>query len=361
MKQKKAGPSFAIAGRHIGPDEPPYVIAELSGNHNGQLDHALRIMEAAFAAGADAVKLQTYTADTMTIDAPQGEFLVKGGLWDGHRLYELYQWAQTPWEWHEALFAKGRELGVTVFSTPFDETAVDFLEDLEAPAYKIASFEAIDLGLIRRVAATGKPLILSTGMANDEEIEEAVEAALSGGCNELALLHCVSGYPTPPEESNLRTIPDLAARFRVVVGLSDHTLGFATAVAGVALGAALIEKHVTWRRADGGPDAAFSLEPAEMEALCRECRTAHSALGAAGYERKRSEESSAVFRRSLYVVQDMQEGEAFTSNNLRKIRPGHGLAPKYLEEVLGRHASRPLKRGTALDWPMIAEGPAAQS
>ncbi len=347
--------SFSLAGRVIGSGHPPYVIAELSGNHNGDLGRALRIMEACKEAGADAVKLQTYTPDTMTIDHDGEDFKVKGGLWDGHTLYSLYQMAHTPWDWHPALFEKARELGITIFSTPFDETAVDFLEELGAPAYKIASFENVDIPLIKRTATTGKPMIISTGMADEAEIRAAVEAARQGGCNDLALLHCISGYPTRPEESNLRTLPDLAERFGVVAGLSDHTLTTATAVAGIALGASLIEKHVTLCRADGGPDAAFSLEPEELMRLVEDCRTAHAALGRTTYERAESEKASMTFRRSLYVVEDMAAGEVFTSRNLRSIRPGFGPAPKYLPDVLGRRAACPLSRGTPLSFDDVVD------
>ncbi len=342
-----------IAGRVIGVAQPPYVIAEMSGNHNGSLERALKIVEAAAKAGADAMKLQTYTADSMTIDHDGPGFVVEGGLWDGRRLHELYEEAHTPWDWHQALFDKGRELGITIFSTPFDFTAVDFLEKLEAPAYKIASFEAVDLPLIRYVAATGKPMIISTGMADEREIGEALEAAHAGGCDQVLLMHCVSGYPTPPEDANLRTIPDMMERFGVPVGLSDHTLGTTVAVAAVALGAVAIEKHFTLARADGGVDSAFSIEPHELTRLKKDSETAWKALGRVTYERKASESDNALYRRSLYVVKDMDAGEEFTPENVRSIRPGHGLAPKHYDEILGRRARCAIRRGTPLSWELV--------
>ncbi|MBF0295803.1 MAG: pseudaminic acid synthase [Magnetococcales bacterium] len=345
-----------IGQRAIGVEHPPYVIAELSANHNGDLAAALHLLEAAHAAGADAVKLQTYTADTITIDHDGPEFRIRGGLWDGNTLYRLYQQAHTPWEWHPALFARAAELGLPLFSSPFDPTAVDFLERLAAPAYKIASFELVDLPLIRRVAATGKPMILSTGMADLSEVAAAVAAAEEGGCRELALLHCVSGYPTPANECNLRAIHTLAEAFpRAVVGLSDHTLETTVPVAAVALGAAIIEKHFTMSRADGGPDAAFSLEPDELGAVCRGCRVAWSALGAGGWELKPSEAGNRMFRRSLYVVADMAAGERFTPENVRSIRPAHGLPPAELPRILGRRARCAIGRGTPLRRELVEE------
>jgi pseudaminic acid synthase len=340
--------TIQINGQTIGSSHPPYIIAELSGNHNGSLERALRTIDMAKAMGADAIKLQTYTADTITIDCDKEDFQIQGGPWDGYNLYRLYTWAQTPFDWHKAMFEHARKVGITCFSTPFDETAVDLLEDLNAPAYKIASFEAVDLPLIRYVARTRKPMIISTGMANLEEIAEAVSAARESGCSELVLLHCISGYPAPADQSNLRTIPDLGRRFDVVPGLSDHTLGISVAIASVALGACLIEKHVTLSRADKGPDSHFSLEPEELKLLCSSTREAWQALGAAGYERKPVEEENVKFRRSIYVVKDIKAGEKFTKENIRRIRPGFGLAPKHYEELLGKVAKTDLEAGTAI-------------
>jgi N-acetylneuraminate synthase len=325
----------------------------MSGNHNGDIKRAFALLEAAKKAGADAVKLQTYTADTITIDHDGPGFRIEGGLWNGRTLYELYQEAHTPWEWHPQLFARARELGIAIFSSPFDATAIEFLETLGAPAFKIASFEAIDLPLIQRAAKTGKPLIISTGIASLGEIAEAVEAARAAGGREIALLHCTSGYPTPPADSNLHTLPHLAAAFGVVAGLSDHTPGTAVPVAAVALGASVIEKHFTLRRADGGPDAAFSLEPEELAELVANCRTAWTALGKVSYELEASEKGNKTFRRSLYAVQDIPAGGHFTAENVRSIRPGYGLPPKHLSEVLGRRAGRAIARGTPLAWSLI--------
>jgi len=345
---------FRIAGREIGPGQPPYIIAELSANHRGDIDNALALIEVAARCGAHAVKLQTYTADTMTIDHGGDDFVIHSGPWKGRRLYDLYKEAHTPWDWHPALFARAKECGIVCFSTPFDESAVDFLEELGAPAYKIASFEMIDHALIERAARTGKPMIMSRGMATAEEIGEAVAVARSAGCRNLILLHCVSGYPAPPQDINLASIPDLAHRFGVAVGLSDHTLGTAVATASVALGAVAIEKHFTMRRSDGGPDAGFSLEPHELEALVRDTGTAWAALGEPSYSRKQSESSQVQLRRSLYVVADVRAGEELSVDNLRSIRPGYGLPPKHHGELLGRRVKRDLSRGTPLKWDDLA-------
>src|SRR5690606_10933127 len=314
-------PSIKINNRRIALDEPPYVIAELSANHNGSLDKALKIITEAKKAGADAVKLQTYTADTITLDCDSEEFQIHGGLWDGKTLYQLYQEAHMPWEWHAPLFEHARNLGIAIFSSPFDNTAVDLLEDLNAPAYKIASFEAVDLPLIKYVASTGKPMIISTGMADADEIQEAIEAAREGGCKELAILHCVSGYPAPAEDYNLRTIPDMIQRFGLVTGLSDHTLDNTTAITSVALGASIIEKHFTLDRSGGGPDDSFSLEPRELAALCKDTKTAWSALGKVDYGRKSSEQGNVKFRRSLYFVKDMNVGDLVAADCVRSVRP----------------------------------------
>lgn len=347
-------PDVVIASRKIGPGHPPYVIAEMSANHLGRLDRALAIIGAAKEAGADAVKMQTYTADTITIDHDGPEFRIKGGLWDGRTLYDLYREAHTPWDWHPRLFEHARKLGITLFSSPFDSTAIDLLQSLGAPAFKIASFEIVDIPLIQRAAATGKPLVISTGMASMVEIEEALAAARGAGDGGIVLLHCVSGYPTPPEDSNLLRLRTLAERFDVLVGLSDHTMGTAVAVAAVALGAVAIEKHLTLRRADGGPDGAFSLEPKEMRTLVEESRTTFAALGTGRDARAPSESGNALFRRSLYIVRDVAAGETFTEENIRSIRPGLGLPPKHLPDVLGRTAACAIKCGTPLAWDLVA-------
>jgi len=342
-----------INGRSIGPAYPPYIIAELSANHNGDINRAFKIMEEAKKAGADAIKLQTYTHETITMDCNSVEFQIHGGLWDGQSLYELYRDAHMPWEWHKPLFEKAKELDITIFSSPFDFTAVDLLEELDAPAYKIASFELIDLPLIRRVAKTGKPMIMSTGMANQEEIKEAIDTARENGCVELVVLHCVSGYPAPADQYNLRTIADMAQRFDVLSGLSDHTIDNATAVASVALGACLIEKHVTLDRNGGGADDSFSLEPKELTQLCEDSKTAWQALGQVNYERTEAEKGNVKFRRSLYVVKDIAEGEIFTDENVRCIRPGFGLLPKHYEKVIGQTAKKAISKGTALTFELI--------
>jgi N-acetylneuraminate synthase len=343
--------AFEIAGRPVGADHSPYIIAELSGNHNGDKSRALELVDAAASTGADAIKLQTYTADTITIDVDRPEFRIEGGLWDGRSLYELYQEASTPWEWHEDLFKRAAKHGLACFSSPFDHSAVDFLAGLNAPAYKIASFELVDLPLIRKAASMGKPLIMSTGVANYAEIEEACKAAEAAPA--VTLLHCISAYPAAPEDMRLGTIAALGAAFGVQVGLSDHTLGSAVSVASIAMGATVIEKHMTLKRADGGPDAAFSLEPDEFKSLVDDCRMAHAALGPAQTDRQGVGSANAKFRRSLYVVEDIPKGAALSQANIRSIRPGNGLKPKHLDSVLGKAALRDLKRGEPLDWDMI--------
>lgn len=343
-----------IAGRKIGPDHEPYVICELSGNHNGSLDRALVMVDAAADTGCDAIKIQTYTADTITMDVDRPEFKIQGGLWDGRSLYELYQEAYTPYEWHAAIFERAAKRGVTIFSSPFDETAVDLLDALGAPAFKIASFEAVDLPLIRYAAARRKPLIISTGMANLEEMTAAKEAALDAGAPGVVLLHCVSSYPAALEDANVRTVADMARRFASPIGLSDHTHGSAASVAAVAMGACVIEKHFTLARSDGGPDAAFSLEPAEFSSLVRDCKDAWKALGKAHYDLLGSERANRQFRRSLYVTADVKAGEPLTKANVRSIRPGNGLAPAHLDTVLGKTAARDIARGEPLAWDMVA-------
>ena len=346
-------PQISIAGRTIGPEHAPYVIAEMSANHNGNIDTAFKIIEAAKEAGANAVKLQTYRPDTITLDCDAEDFRIQGGLWDGRTLYDLYEEAHMPWEWHAPLFELARKHDITIFSSPFDKTAVDFLEDLNAPAYKIASFEAVDIPLIKYAASTGKPMIISTGMANAQEIQEAINAAREGGCQDLAILHCVSGYPAPAEDYNLHTIPDMIRRFGLVTGLSDHTLDNTTAIASIAMGASIIEKHFTLDRSGGGPDDSFSLEPADLGALCKDTETVWKSLGAVDYGRKPSELDNAKFRRSLYVVQDLSAGDVLTKENIRSIRPGLGLPPKVLNELLGKRVTRNVSRGTALAWDFV--------
>lgn len=344
-----------IKGRTIGADQPPFIIAEMSGNHNQSLDRALAIVDAAADAGADALKLQTYTADTMTLDIDQGEFFINdpNSLWQGNSLYKLYQEAYTPWEWHQPIFERCRQRGMLCFSTPFDETAVDFLESLDVPCYKIASFENTDLPLICKVAATGKPMIISTGMATVAELDETIRAARKAGCRDIILLKCTSTYPATPESTNLRTIPHLRALFDCETGLSDHTMGTGVAVASVALGATVIEKHFTLSRADGGIDSAFSTEPHEMRLLIEESRRAWQALGNICYGPTENEIPSLKHRRSLYIVEDLLKGEILTGKNLRAIRPGMGLAPKHLELFLGKRVAKDAKKGTPLDWSLI--------
>jgi pseudaminic acid synthase len=347
--------SMSIGDVSVGEGSPPFIIAELSGNHNGSLDRAIRLVEAAADAGAHAVKLQTYTADTLTIDVNSADFLVSGkdSPWSGRSLHELYQEAHTPWDWHEPIMRRARDLGMVVFSTPFDESAVDFLEKLAVPAYKIASFENNHLPLIRKVAARGKPVIISTGLASICDISDAVETARGAGCEDLVLLKCTSTYPATPENSNLATIPSLRTIFDCEVGLSDHTMGVGAAVAAVALGAAVIEKHITLSRSEGGVDASFSLEPREFRALVEETRRAYDAIGRVKFGPTKSEEGSLVFRRSIYVVRDLAAGETLSPDSIRIIRPGYGLAPKFYDRVLGATIRRDTKRGTPVSWDML--------
>ncbi|MCD5406407.1 MAG: pseudaminic acid synthase [Desulfotomaculum sp.] len=347
--------NIKISDREIGFSHPPLIIAEMSGNHNQSLERALKIVEAAAKAGAHALKLQTYTADTMTLDIKDGEFYIDepASLWRGQSLHKLYQQAYTPWEWHQPIFDKCRQLGLICFSTPFDATAVDFLESLKVPCYKIASFENTDLPLIRQVAATGKPVIISTGMASAGELDETVRAVQKAGCRELILLKCTSTYPATPENTNLLTIPHMRELFQCQVGLSDHTMGTGVAIAAVALGATVIEKHFTLSRAEGGVDAAFSIEPAEMQALVTGSKQAWQALGQVNYGYVDAEKESVKGRRSLYVVKDMSAGEAFTKENLKTIRPGLGLAPKYYDLLLGKKVKQAVKKGTPVDWELL--------
>lgn len=340
-----------IGERLVGDNCPVYIVAELSANHNQDIGQAVELVKVAKKIGADAVKLQTYRPDTMTIDCGNEYFQIgKGTIWEGKRLYKLYQEAYTPWDWQPKLKKIANELGLDLFSTPFDDSSVEFLEDLDVPAYKIASFELVDISLIRRVARTGKPIIMSTGMATLSEIDEAVTAAQGAGCKEIALLKCTSAYPALPEEMNLRTIPHLAAAYKCPVGLSDHTLGIAVPVAAVALGACIVEKHLTLSRSLKGPDSAFSLEPAEFKTMVESIKVTEKALGSVQYRVTEREAASRVFRRSLFVVRDMKMNEIFTENNIRSIRPGYGLAPKYMNEILGRSAAIDLVAGTPLKW-----------
>ena len=345
-----------INGRPIGLDARPYLIAEMSGNHNHSLDRALEIVDAAAESGADAIKLQTYTADTITLDCDGPGFVIEdeNSLWNGRRLHELYAEAHTPWDWHGPIIERAHKYGLDCFSSPFDFTAVDFLEGLGVPAYKIASFESIDLPLIRKVAETGKPMIISTGMASVVEIGEAIRAAQEAGNDQLCILKCTSTYPATPENTNIRTIPNMRDTFGVEVGLSDHTMGTGVAVGAVALGAVLIEKHFTLRRADGGVDSAFSLEPEEFQVLRDETERAWQALGQVTYGGTKAEEGSRQFRRSLYVAEDMAEGDVFTETNLRSVRPGFGLAPRHYDVLLGKRVNRALTKGTPVSWDLIA-------
>ena len=344
--------TLEIAGRKIGKDYHPYIIAEISANHNGNIDKALKLIEIAKNSGADAVKIQTYTPDTMTLDVDKEDFKIKGGLWDGRTLYDLYQEAHTPWDWHKKLFDFAKEVGITLFSSPFDESAVDFLDDLGAPAFKVASFEAVDIPLIQYIAKKKKPMIISTGMADFDEIKEAVEAVGENKDN-IVLLHCVSAYPAKAENYNLKTLCDLSDKFNVSVGLSDHTLGITTSVASVALGACVIEKHFIESRSDKGPDSEFSLEPHELKSLCQESKIAWQSIGEINYKKKGQENQNAVFRRSIYFSKDLKKGELIDESNVKRIRPGFGLAPKHFYEIMGKKVLKNVEAGDPVSWEIL--------
>lgn len=348
--------AIEIGGRLIGPRQPCWIVAEISANHNQQFDRAVQLIRAAADAGADAIKLQTYTADTLTLDSDQQHFRIGDtGPWAGRSLHELYREAYTPWEWHEGLFRAANDAGLACFSTPFDATAIELLERLDTPVYKVASFELVDIPLLKRIAATGRPVIASTGMATEDEIREAVTTLRENGAGELVLLKCTSAYPADPRHMNLRTIPDLAERFDVLSGLSDHTMGSTVALAAVTLGACLLEKHFTLRRADGGPDSSFSMEPGEFATMVREIRQVESALGRVSYERTADESLNLTFRRSLFAIEDIDAGERFTTGNIRSIRPSHGLHPRHYDAVLGSRAACRIARGTPLSWDLITK------
>lgn len=342
-----------INGREINIGLRPYIIAEMSANHNGSIETAKQIIRVAKQSGAEAVKLQTYRPDTITLDRQSPEFMIEDGLWKGTSLYQLYESAYMPWDWHKPLFEYAKEIGITIFSSPFDDTAVDLLEDLNTPAYKIASFEAIDTQLIKYAASTGKPLIISTGMADAKEIQEAIDAAYAGGCKELAILHCVSGYPAPASDYNLRTIQDMQQRYKVPVGLSDHTIDNVTAITSVAFGASIIEKHVTLDRSNGGPDDSFSIEPDELNHLCADVETAWNAIGNVNYQRKLSEKNNLKFRRSLYFIADLKVGEVINHSHIKSIRPGYGLPPKHFADVVGRVVKQNVAKGTKVSWEVL--------
>lgn len=345
----KKHPEIVINERKIGENYPPYIIAEMSANHNGKIENAYHLIDIAKQSGADAVKLQTYTADTLTINSASDEFMIEGGLWDGKNLYQLYSEASTPWDWHENLFKYAKNIGITIFSSPFDFTAIDFLEDINTPAYKIASFEAVDIPLIKYAASTGKPMIISTGMINKDQIHEAVDAAYSSGCEELALLHCVSSYPASPSDYNLRTIKDIKECFGSVVGLSDHTISNTTAISSIPMGVSIIEKHFTLDRDGGGPDDSFSLEPSDLKQLCSESKVSWKALGAVDYGLKAGEEPNIKFQRSLYFMKSLKKGDTISPDDIRSIRPGFGLPPKYLDYVIGNTVLTDVDFGTPVN------------